>query len=66
MADAAIKIVGMGCAVEEACPALRVPLEDWSLDDPKGKQPEEVAGIRDMIELRVRNLLGRLARESAS
>lgn len=63
MADEAIKVVGMGCAVEEACPALRVPLEDWALDDPKGKSPEEVAAIRDSIELRVRNLLGKLARE---
>lgn len=64
MTDEAIKVVGMGCAVEEACPALRVPLEDWALDDPKGKSPEEVAAIRDSIELRVRNLLGKLARES--
>lgn len=66
MTDAAVKVIGMGCAVEEACPALRVPLEDWSLDDPKGKSPEEVAEIRDTVELRVRNLLGRLARESTS
>lgn len=64
MADSAVKVVGMGCAVEEACPALQVPLEDWALDDPKGKSPEEVADIRDMIELRVRNLLGKLARET--
>ena len=64
MTDEAIKVVGMGCAVEEACPALRVPLEDWALDDPKGKSPDEVAAIRDSIELRVRNLLGKLARES--
>ena len=64
LADEAIKVVGMGCAVEEACPALQVPLEDWALDDPKGKSSEEVALIRDSIELRVRNLLGKLARES--
>lgn len=63
MADAATRIVGMGCAVEEACPALRVPLEDWALEDPKGKSPEEVAEIRDTIELKVRNLLGQLARQ---
>ena len=63
MTDAAVRVVGMGCAVEEACPALRVPLEDWRLDDPKGKSPEEVAEIRDRIELRVRNLLGQLARD---
>ena len=64
LAQGAIKVVGMGCAIEEACPALTVPLEDWALDDPKGKAPEEVAAIRDTIELRIRNLLGKLARES--
>ncbi|MDQ3982877.1 MAG: low molecular weight phosphatase family protein [Actinomycetota bacterium] len=65
MADDAILVVGMGCAVEEACPALRVPLEDWALDDPKGKSAEDVAEIRDLIEMRVRNLVARLDRERA-
>jgi arsenate reductase len=65
MADEAVMVVGMGCAVEEACPALRVPLEDWALDDPKGKSPEEVAEIRDLIEMRVRNLVAKLDREHA-
>ena len=63
MADSATRVVGMGCAVEEACPALRVPLEDWELDDPKGKSPEEVAAIRDRIEAKVRNLVAGLDRE---
>lgn len=63
LADDSERVIGMGCAVEEACPALRVPLEDWGLDDPKGKSREEVEAIRDQIELRVRNLIGRLARE---
>ena len=66
MTDDALLVVGMGCAVEEACPALRVPLEDWDLDDPKGKPPEEVAEIRDLIEMRVRNLVARLDRERAT
>ncbi|MDQ3914571.1 MAG: low molecular weight phosphatase family protein [Actinomycetota bacterium] len=65
MADEAVMVIGMGCAVEEACPALRVPLEDWALDDPKGKSPEEVAEIRDLIEMRVRNLVAKLDRERA-
>jgi arsenate reductase len=65
MADEALLVVGMGCAVEEACPALRVPLEDWALDDPKGRSPDEVAEIRDLIEMRVRNLVARLDRERA-
>lgn len=65
MTDEAVRVIGMGCAVEEACPALRVPLEDWELDDPKGKSPEEVNSIRDQIEIRVRNLVAQLDREPA-
>jgi arsenate reductase (thioredoxin) len=65
MAEDALLVVGMGCAVEEACPALTVPLEDWALDDPKGKPADEVAEIRDLIEMRVRNLVARLDRERA-
>lgn len=63
MTDEAERVIGMGCAVEEACPALRVPLEDWELDDPKGKPPEEVAAIRDRIEMKVRNLIAQLDRD---
>ena len=63
MTDEAVRVIGMGCAVEEACPALRVPLEDWELPDPKGKTPEEVAEIRDRIEMKVRNLVAQLDRE---
>lgn len=63
LADEATRVIGMGCAVEEACPALRVPLEDWNLDDPKGKSPDEVGFIRDMIEMRVRNLIAKLDRD---
>ena len=64
MTDEAVRVIGMGCAVEEACPALRVPLEDWELDDPKGRSPEEVAEIRDRIEMKVRNLVAQLDREN--
>lgn len=66
MTDEAIRVIGMGCAVEEACPALRVPLEDWDLDDPKGKSPLEVGAIRDQIEIKVRNLIAQLDREGTS
>lgn len=60
MADQAERVVGMGCNVEEACPALRVPLEDWELEDPKGKGAAEVDRIRDEIERRVRTLIDEL------
>lgn len=63
MANDAVRVIGMGCAVEEACPALRVPLDDWGIDDPKGQPPEEVAAIRDQIEMKVRNLIAQLDRE---
>ena len=65
LANEATRVIGMGCAVEEACPALRVPLEDWELDDPKGKSADEVAEIRDRIEMKVRNLVAQLDRELA-
>ena len=60
MADRAERVVGMGCNVEEACPALRVPLEDWELADPKGKAADEVDRIRDEIERRVKALIEQL------
>ena len=63
MAERADLVIGMGCAVEEACPALTVPLEDWALDDPKGKAPEEVAAIRDAVSARVDELVARLDAE---
>jgi protein-tyrosine-phosphatase len=63
MTDDAIKVISMGCNVAEACPALTTPMEDWELDDPKGKSPEDVAFIRDLIDVRVRNLIAKLDRE---
>lgn len=60
MANAATKVIGMGCNIEEACPALRIPLEDWELEDPKGRAPEEVDRIRDEIERRVSALVEEL------
>ena len=62
LAESAVRVIGMGCDVEEACPALTVPLTDWDLEDPKGKSPDEVAEIRDEIERRVRNLVAELDR----
>ena len=66
LAESAVRVIGMGCAVEEACPALTIPLEDWELEDPKGKDADEVAEIRDRIELKVRNLVAQLDRELAN
>lgn len=62
LADEAVRVIGMGCDVERACPALSVPLDDWELPDPKGAPLDEVAAIRDEIERRVRNLIAELDR----
>lgn len=63
MTEKAVRVIGMGCAVEEACPALRVPLEDWGLPDPKGQQPARVREIRDEVRLRVERLVQHLDEE---
>lgn len=62
LADAATKLISMGCNVEEACPATTTPMEDWALDDPKGQPSETVRAIRDDIARRVEELLRQLAR----
>ena len=49
-------LVTMGCG--EACPWVPgLEREDWPLDDPKGRPPDEVRRIRDEIERRVGELL---------
>jgi arsenate reductase len=60
LAEQAVRVIGMGCAVEAACPALRVPLEDWKLDDPKGQPLDAVRAIRDDVRGRVQTLIAEL------
>jgi arsenate reductase (thioredoxin) len=60
LAESARKLFSMGCDVEEACPALTIPMEDWALEDPKGKPIERVREIRDDIHARVRALIAEL------
>ena len=57
-------IVTMGCSVQEVCPAPMVQqmhkkLVDWQIEDPKGKQIEEVRKIGSEIESKVMELLKR-------
>jgi len=52
-------VITMGCG--DACPIFRGKrYEDWALTDPAGKSPDEVRGIRDEIDQRVRALLADL------
>lgn len=64
MVDEADVAFTMGCAVDESCPAVFVPSEDWGLDDPAGQPIEVVRGIRDAVEQHVRALLARLGVEA--
>ena len=49
-------LITMGCG--DNCPYVPGLLrEDWPLDDPKGRPPEEVRLIRDDIKRRVEDLL---------
>ncbi len=51
-------VVTMGCSVEDVCPRpmiaqMQKKLVDWHLEDPKGKQINQVRSIRDEIERNV-------------
>ena len=51
--------ITMGCGDE--CPLVRAQSrEDWKIPDPKHLAPEEFRKVRDLIELKVKDLLGRL------
>lgn len=52
--NAAVR-VNMGCMDKEACPTLFIhDLQEWRIEDPKGKPIEKVREIRDDIEQRVK------------
>ena len=52
------KTVNMGCMDKESCPSLFVnDVDDWNIEDPKGKSIEDVRKIRDQIKNDVLNLL---------
>ena len=56
---AADVVITMGCG--DACPIYPGKRYiDWDLPDPAGKSVEEVRGIRDEIDRRVRELVGEL------
>ena len=57
MVDRADSVFTMGCSIDESCPAVFVPSEDWGLEDPAGRGIEHVRRIRDQIEAKVRELL---------
>ena len=65
MADAADRIITMGCGVDaDACPARILVTEDWGLDDPAGQDLDVVRRIRDEVRDRVTQLLDEIAAEA--
>ena len=52
------KTVNMGCMDKESCPSLFVKdVDDWSIEDPKGKSIDDVRKIRDQIKNDILNFL---------
>ncbi len=55
------KVITMGCEASDFCPARFLSrIEDWHIEDPKGKTLDEMRSIRDTIQEHVRELLRRL------
>ena len=62
--QAADVVITMGCG--DSCPIYPGKRYlDWELDDPAGKDVEQVRPVRDEIESRVRDLLASLQVEEA-
>jgi arsenate reductase len=57
MLDKADKVITMGCGVAQSCPATFTEIEDWELEDPKGKPINKVREIRGEIMARVGRLI---------
>jgi protein-tyrosine-phosphatase len=54
-------VVGMGCG-DEGCPLAQADRhEEWGVPDPKELPPDRFRDVRDLIEAKVKELLGRLA-----
>ena len=62
MLSKADKMITMGCAADALglCPASFIETEDWALEDPEGKSLEQVRKIRDEINEKVIELIGKL------
>ena len=65
MVDDADYVFTMGCAIDDACPAVFVPSEDWGLEDPAGQPIDKVRGIRDEVEVLVRAMLADMGIDAA-
>ena len=63
MITEAERIITMGCQASSFCPARFLSrVEDWHIEDPKGKTLDQMRSIRDTIDAHVRELLQQLKR----
>lgn len=64
MVEKAEKIITMGCLDSASCPLFlledKSKIEDWKIEDPRGKPIEKVREIRDEIRRRVEELAGEI------
>lgn len=62
MVDKNTHFISMGCGVEESCsvPLFKKNIEDWGLEDPIGKDLEFFRETRDIIKVKVQDLLKRI------
>jgi arsenate reductase len=60
MLDRADHVISMGCDDPAVCDYPGRKVEDWSIEDPSNKSPEDVRRIRDEIHARVQSLAARL------
>ena len=64
MVSEATHFVSMGCGVLDSCPVPlvkgKIEIEDWELEDPKGKDISLVREIRDRIEQHMKDLAKKL------
>lgn len=61
MIDRASIIINMGCMDSDSCPAALLKtnktMQDWGIEDPKGKSISKMRKIRDQIERKVLDLI---------
>ena len=66
MIENSTKTINMGCMDKESCPSLFVnDMDNWKIDDPKGKSIDDVRKIRDQIKTDVLNLIDSLESDNS-
>jgi protein-tyrosine-phosphatase len=66
MIENSTKTINMGCMDKESCPSLFVnTIDNWNIDDPKGKSIDDVRKIRDQIKTDILNLIDSLESDNS-